>query len=555
MSPRRRERRSVRGGLKAQAEQHSRPQRSSRHCWWKIMLPGLAGRSVFPRSRHQGLRGVHPGTGAHSGARRTSPRVQQHRGRAAGRGQPDDPAEIIGVAAGPLARRRRPRPDLVDVLERRGELVEAGRRTLERLPGRARRFGRVTDPWVSYDKAGNLYFIGQPIDSAALGISAISVTSWNGTSLAAPQILIEDYGDRVISNDKVSITGDPTRAGYAYATWLPSRTLRGTVRWPTSTRCVPGRADDLAHDRRRRHLVDAGADAPLEHYFQGNQIAVGPDGTLYNVTANLFTGAVRATVYMGVMRSRDAGRTGRLRGVARSAPHRLFVPDDLPDPGRGLPARHRRRPDNGDIYVVWSTGSARRSTRSSWPSPPTAAPLGAARPSSRRAVRFVQSYSHSIEVTEDGTVVLTYWDDRNNVLGDGVAPRTCGCATRTTAPGSPSSTSTGPSITTAPISFFAPGVPRGLFLGDYMGLETIAGDDVISFFSDLGRRGRPFDPEPTTPDRWLSRGGAAASRRSGRAPSAWTPHNIGCTRRIGACGCTARPRGRGSRPARQPNGE
>ena len=44
------------------------------------------------------------------------------------------------------------------------------------------RFGRVTDPWVSYDRAGNLYFIGQPIDSAALGISAISVTSWNGTA-------------------------------------------------------------------------------------------------------------------------------------------------------------------------------------------------------------------------------------------------------------------------------------------------------------------------------------------------------------------------------------
>ncbi len=26
------------------------------------------------------------------------------------------------------------------------------------------RYGRVTDPWVSYDRAGNLYFIGQPID-------------------------------------------------------------------------------------------------------------------------------------------------------------------------------------------------------------------------------------------------------------------------------------------------------------------------------------------------------------------------------------------------------
>jgi hypothetical protein len=177
------------------------------------------------------------------------------------------------------------------------------------------RFGRVTDPWVSYDMAGNLYFIGQPIDSAALGISAISVTSWNGTNWRPPQILIEDRGDRFISNDKVSVTGDPTRAGYAYATWLRfthpsegqdnptadfhsfafrgnpiiSRTINGGATWSTP---VPMRKSNT--------------------YFQGNQIAVGPDGTLYNVTANLFTGAVAGeqAVYMGVMRSRDAGPHG-----------------------------------------------------------------------------------------------------------------------------------------------------------------------------------------------------------------------------------------------------
>jgi hypothetical protein len=35
----------------------------------------------------------------------------------------------------------------------------------------------------------------------------------------------------------------------------------------------------------------------------------------------------------------------------------------------------------------------------------------------------------------------------------------------------------------APISYFEPGMPRGLCLGDYMGLETIAGNDAINFFS------------------------------------------------------------------------
>jgi hypothetical protein len=359
--------------------------------------------------------------------------------------------------------------------------------------GGPERFGRVTDPWVSYDKAGNLYFIGQPIDSAALGISAISVTSWNGTSWRAPQILIEDRGDRFFSNDKVSITGDPTRAGYAYATWLRfthpaggenspiadfhsfafrgnpmiSRTTNGGVSWSTP---VPMRQSNT--------------------YFQGNQIAVGPDGTLYNVTANLFTGAVATdqTVYMGVMRSRDAGLTWS--APTKIAPIRtaqLFVPDDhFPIRAEDYLPDIAVDPTNGDIYVVWSDGLGTpidkvvlaKSTDGGrhWSGPTVVATGGP----------FVQSYNHSIEVTDDGTVVLTYWDDRNNVLGDGIA--TTDVWLRHSHNGAstwePEQHLYGPfNHYTAPISFFAPGVPRGLFLGDYMGLETIAGDDVINFFT------------------------------------------------------------------------
>jgi hypothetical protein len=355
------------------------------------------------------------------------------------------------------------------------------------------RFGRVTDPWVSYDRAGNLYFIGQPIDSAALGISAISVTSWDGTSWRPPQILIEDRGDRFISNDKVSITGDPTRAGYAYATWLRfthpaeggnsptadfhsfafrgnpmiSRTTNGGATWSTA---VPMRQSNT--------------------YFQGNQIAVGPDGTLYNVTANLFTGAVATaqTVYMGVMRSKDAGKTWSAPSkIAPIRTQQLFVPDD------GFPIRAEDYlpdiavdPTNGDVYVVWSDGLGTpidkvvmaKSTDGGqhWSGPTVVATGGPT----------VQSYNHSIEVTANGTVVLTYWDDRNNVLGDGIATTDVwlrhshdGAATW-----EPEQHLAGPfNHYLAPISFFAPGDPRGLFLGDYMGLETIAGNSVINFFS------------------------------------------------------------------------
>src|SRR5215204_3159877 len=202
------------------------------------------------------------------------------------------------------------------------------------------RFGRVTDPWVSYDKAGTAYFIGQPIDSAELGLSSIAVTSGDGTSWAPPTTLIEDSGDRGVFNDKVSVTGDPTRAGYAYATWI-----RGD--YPPGQRQSQV-ADFASFAYRGQPMISRTTDGgktwstpkPMREsnaYFQGNQIAVAPDGTLDNVTAVLFTGAgIQPNlqgVYMGVMRSRDAGRTWSApKHIAPIRTAQLIVREDRGDP-------------------------------------------------------------------------------------------------------------------------------------------------------------------------------------------------------------------------------
>ena len=357
------------------------------------------------------------------------------------------------------------------------------------------RFSRVTDPWVSYDRAGNLYFLGQQIDSAALGLSAVSVSTWDGSDWTDPHILIEDVGDRGVFNDKISITGDPTREGYAYATWL---------RWDVPNGGSQSENADL-HSFAFRGLpmisitTDGGQTwseaEPMRRsnmYMQGSQIAVAPDGTLYDVGAVLFTGAgIQPNdkgVYMGVMQSKDAGRTWSAPvHVAPIRTAQLFVPDD------GFPIRAEDYlpdiaidPTNGDIYVVWSDGLGGEinqvvMTKSTdggrhWTDPTVVATGG----------MMVQSYNHAIEVTADGTLVLTYFDDRNNVLGDGIATTDIWLRHSHNGGSSwePEQHLHGPfDHYLAPISYFAPGDPRGLFLGDYMGLETIAGDDVINFFS------------------------------------------------------------------------
>jgi hypothetical protein len=370
------------------------------------------------------------------------------------------------------------------------------------------RFERVTDPWVSYDAGGNLYFIGQPIDSAELGISAISVTTWNGTSWNDPQLLIEDRGDRGVFNDKVSITGDPTRPGYAYATWI-----RGD--YPPGQRQSQV-ADFASFAYRGQPMISRTTDGgetwstakPMREsnaYFQGNQIAVAPDGTLYDVTAVLFTGAgIQPNlqgVYMGVMRSRDAGRTWSApKHIAPIRTAQLIVREDRGDPDFETPIRAEDylpdiaiSPVNGDIYVVWSDGLGTPIDRVVL----SKSTDGGSHFSTPRVVATggpgVQSYNHSIEVTADGTVVLTYFDDRFDVSSNDVAETDVWL--RHSHDGArnwePEQHLFGPfDHYLAPMSWtvLSDGtkVERGLFLGDYMGLETITGDDVINFFTSTG---------------------------------------------------------------------
>ena len=277
---------------------------------------------------------------------------------------PTNPNEITGVSpAGPLARGGA--RGLSSWMSGNGGASWA---QLPDVPWSAcqdgpTRFGRVTDPWVSYDKAGNLYFIGQPIDSAALGISAISATTWNGSSWRAPTILIEDEGSRGISNDKVSITGDPTRAGYAYATWLrfthPAEGENSPVAdlhsFAFRGQPMISRTTDAGPD-----VVARGADARVQHLSPGQ-----PDRGRARRGALRRRGEPVHGRRLQLQRRLHVGdalprRRPPLVGAGKIAPIsfvQLFVPDDdTPIRAEDYLPDIAIDPDNGDIYVVWSDG-------------------------------------------------------------------------------------------------------------------------------------------------------------------------------------------------------
>jgi hypothetical protein len=253
-----------------------------------------------------------------------------------------------------------------------------------------------SDPWVSADRSGTVYFAGLPANFSSEDPPTAIVASHSadgGRTWLTP-VTLAPVGP---GNEQPAITGSPTRAGRAYAVWADfgrsdvrfSKTSDAGATW--SPPVVIHRAGRAARDQAPRLLVL-------------------PDGTLLTIVGR--GDERRGRLY--AMRSRDDGRTWRRAARFLSIGVQPFRDDKgvaLPIP---LYPSAAVAPD-GTVYVAIE---APRSARSGVIAIARSRDGGRTWRTGKLPGVSAYAFEPAIAVDGRGTVGVTWYDLRNDRRGD-----------------------------------------------------------------------------------------------------------------------------------------
>lgn len=379
---------------------------------------------------------------------------------------------------------------------------------------------RSSDPWVSFSPDGTLHqmtlaFQTDPPANRPGGFGpnamVVSKSEDGGLTWSDPITLIEDVDPRVL-NDKNSLTADPTDADYVYAVWdrlqisgaeavapenvSPGRGLflgiglafRGPIYFARST-------DGGESWEPARKIYDPGGN----NQTIGNQILVQPDGTVIDIFTEILNfknndrNGQGFNFNLALLRSLDKGTTwqaaSRPLRAARIFSNGTVTPDLL------VPVRDASilfdvavDPVDGRLFAVWQdirfngieevAFSMSGDGGFTWSAPikVNQTPVGA------NPLRG-QAFLPSVAVNAGGSVVVTYYDFRNDDASGELADHFAvqcdlGCTDPADWGGEVRLTDVSFDILQAPFA-------RGLFLGDYMGLAS-DGADFLPVFAIAG---------------------------------------------------------------------
>ena len=372
-------------------------------------------------------------------------------------------------------------------------------------------YERASDPWVAISPNGTAYLFSLSVDSnpGGFGTSPNAVlvmrSTDHGATWSDPVTLKRDESPNAL-NDKNSITADPNSSSFVYAVW--DRLVSPPSGTPTQPPFDNSRA--FTGDVYFSRTTNGGATwEPARKIYKagtisqtiGNLVAVLPTATFNGALVDVFT-LLRGTrndndtrgAHIAAIRSTDHGATWTKQETVISDFRRGIVvdPDDL--------AAHRTGDINpevavdhtsGAMYVVWQDNrfEARSSIALSrsldggltWSSPIKVNQTPAADPG--EPVGNNQAFTPMVQVLNDGTVAVSYYDFRNNTSDAGATTPTDAFVVHCHANCS-NAANWGNETRVTDASFnsrLAP-VARGFFLGDYEGLGS-SGTNVFPFFA------------------------------------------------------------------------
>jgi hypothetical protein len=355
-------------------------------------------------------------------------------------------------------------------------------------------FERASDPWLSFAPDGTLHQISllfninpPPDFPSGFGPNALAVSKSTdgGLTWSRPLPIVADEDPHFL-NDKESITADPIDAQLVYAVWDrlalspdgtsftgPSyfaRTTDGGDTWePARAIFRPG----------------------VNNQTIGNQLVVLPDGRLLTFFNEIINAPTRLPFSLSFVYSPDQGVTW-LPGVDQAIRTNQIRSLGVSTPDKGVPVRDAAilfdvavDRTSGHLYAVWQDArfsdfdqiafSMSRDQGFTWSAPIkiNQTPANAENP------RRQQAFIPSVAVTSDGTVVVTYYDFRNDTpLGELTDHWLIRCHK---ACADPTHWGSEVRLTEESFDFLQAPFANGAFIGDYVGL---AADDTqaVAFF-------------------------------------------------------------------------
>jgi hypothetical protein len=365
---------------------------------------------------------------------------------------------------------------------------------------------RASDPWVSFGPDGVVHQVSliidrdppDPADIFGFGPNGLAVSRSNdgGLTWTDPILVVEDTDSPGILNDKQSLTADPTDARLVYVIWDrfviddpsdPNSSGQSTLLFTRST-------DGGKTWQSPATIFDHGPG----NETLGGQILVGPDGTLYaffnkivnfnpDDTMNPQPQAFRLTV----LRSHDKGATWDSPGGGTEIAVMLAAGTVTPD--TATPIRDGAilfdvavDKKTGALYAVWQdyrfkgveeiAFSQSLDGGRTWSNP-----IAVNRTPRNREKPFrQQALLPSVAVARDGTVGVSYYDFRNDDASGELADHWLVQCRR--ACDRPASWNREVRLTDTSFDYALAPFAGGLFIGDYVGLDT-AGNDFLAFFT------------------------------------------------------------------------